>query len=99
MNIDDKKLEIKAIEERIRLDQKKLAAASQELAEELCPFNIGDRITDNGRKLIVAHISSCGWGSRYTMRVFKIKRDGTPFSISNALYGDMTKVEMTSTAI
>ncbi len=96
MNIEDTKLEIDAITARISLDKEKLKASSQELANMLCPFKTGDRVTnEEGENLIVAYVSGSSWGDRYTMGVFKIKKDGHPFSCSNRLYGDVKKLTLT----
>lgn len=92
MNIETQKLEIRALKDRLTADRRLLAAAEQDLAEELCPFSVGDRLSGECENYLVASIDSQPCGDRFSIRVYKIKKDGTPFKFSNRFYGDVRKL-------
>ena len=90
MDIDILKGEIKAANSRIAQDQLCVRQAQQEIADYLCPFDVGDKvISQKGEKAIIASISYRGWDGGYSFRVFKIKKNGEPYKDSQQAYGDM----------
>lgn len=83
MNVDLLKEEIKAANKRISKENEFIAKTEHDIALYLCPFSIGDEvISPNGEKEIVASIRYSGWGVGYDFKVFKIKKDGTPYKVS-----------------
>jgi hypothetical protein len=82
--IDD---EIKAKKEIISKAQAYIRKAEQEIAEYLCPFKVGDKVLSaQGELEIVASIAPRRFGTRYEFKIYKIKKSGEPYKISQHVY-------------
>ena len=84
--IKQKKIEMLATDEYISKTQ-------QEIAEYSCPFTIGQRVaSEGGEEVIIASISYRCWGrDKYDFKVFRMKKDGTPYKQSQYAYGQAYK--------
>ena len=90
MDIEAAKENIKNAEAMVKNKQEYIRKLKQEIAEHLCPFEVGQRVLNADRKEeIVANISYQGWGKGYELKTFKIKKNGEPYQNSSyAFYQD-----------
>ena len=89
MDVQALKAKIKDAEDRISKEKEYVRQAKQDIAEHLCPFKVGDEVINkNGDRQIVASIRYCGWSrAGYDFKIFKIKKDGTPYQQSCDAWG------------
>ncbi|MBL4940945.1 MAG: hypothetical protein JKY81_04705 [Colwellia sp.] len=78
MRIETLKEEIKEAKEVIEMKKEFISRSQQEIAEHLCPFNVGNTVVDGkGVKQVVASIFYKSWGNNnYDFKTFKIKKNG-----------------------
>ncbi len=87
MDIDKLKQDIKSAEADIKISERFIYDAKQSIAEHLCPFKVGDDvISGTGEREIVAGIRYKTWGIGYSFNIFRVKKDGTPYKLSQHAY-------------
>ena len=88
MDIDKLKHDIEIAESDIRISERFIYDTKQSIAEYLCPFKVGDKvISSTGECEVVASIKYKSWGKKgYRFKVFRIKKDGTPYKQSQHAY-------------
>ena len=87
MDIDAIKEEIKAKEQEISRLKSYIRSARQEIAEDLCPFKVGDRVINRfGGEEEIASIHYRDYGIGYCFKVYKIKKNGEPYQCSCEVY-------------
>jgi len=85
--ITELEIEIDTWKRGMFVKQASLEYLQQALAEQLCPFKVGDLVVSpRGKRQIVAEIQHANYGKGYEIRVFNIKKDGKPFK--NPTYSD-----------
>jgi|GEM_PF-5195521 len=70
--------EVKKHNEEARLHRNVAEKALQDAALLLCPWQIGDRVTYEGKKGIVFQINSKVYKPYYEVVFHSLKKDGTP---------------------
>jgi len=82
--ITELEIEIEEKEELLLDKRAALSKLQQALAEQLCPFKVGDLvISPRGNRQIVAEIQHADYGKGYNFTVFNFKKDGTPYKNAN----------------
>lgn len=72
-----------------------LKELGQNIANESCPYKVGDIVNDGVYNYQVAFIDAYeGWRkSRYTLRGRQMKKDGTPGKIVRAIWREVTLIK------
>lgn len=92
MDIELLKEEIRSANEVINKKRDYIQQTQREIAEYLCPFEVGDRvISGDGEEAEIASISYKAYSPGYTFTVFKIKKDGSPYKNSSNVWWDIEK--------
>ncbi len=87
MDIDKLKQDIEIAESGIRVSERFIYDTKQSIAEHLCPFKVGDKvISSTGEREVVASIKYKPWGIGYSFNIFRVKKDGTPYKLSQHAY-------------
>lgn len=70
--------ELANIEDEIRELEEARKELSQKIADTLCPFSVGERVTNNQYDYEITRIVPKGWKPYWELRGAKLKKDGTP---------------------
>jgi hypothetical protein len=76
MDIENKRTYIKALEERIDADTRRVREAEQEIAEHLCPFSVGDPVVRGYGVYVVIDILPNIFPVGYSLNLKPVKTNG-----------------------
>lgn len=95
MDIENKIKYIAALRHEIAANAKILKEAEQDIAEYLCPFKVGDKITtEEGYAVIISSIKHSSFKEGFDLEVYKIKKDGSKYKFTNTLWGDLSRYKL-----
>lgn len=89
MNIELLQDEIKAANKLISEQKAFVNKTKQEIADYLCPFKAGDKVINSrGEPEIIGSITYTEYGAGYSFKIFKIKKDGSPYKYTSYAYDE-----------
>lgn len=97
MTIETMQTELKDIEAQRDELAERAYELRQKIADELCPFSVGDRVMAGKHKYEIRVIKSKSYKPYWELLGSKIKKDGTPGVRTSTIYcwgaNEITKIE------